>query len=937
MLHAKDEHMNTPLYYACLCGNFEVVRWLSVQGARDDAYARCYYNALNLSIRRYLKGFNVYSMLLGHRRRKKRAPCLQEIVATEFERHVAKTSSKLRERLIEKEHQDDDDNDNGEKQQQQQQKQQEEEKLGNGDDGSGGRCDSRNNHVNNNNNNNHVNNSGDSDDLLLDDCEQMQTEDHDSSDDPNHDFTIVLYDRRGKRVVREFPCHLFILLSQGRGNMIEKLLFDGGDDTHDGGDVSNESIRSRLHELRRTGRLEIRDERVDAIGLEIFLRYLYTGRLTIPWALQAKHHAEDKIQLLAEIKQWEKNKERQSSASTSEKKRREELKTKYQAKFKGDLLFGNLFPDVAAHQKTKMNSFWNTSQIVLAERFDKRHAPLIESLISTASYFNCYELLDYIQQQLEYRKSMVTWYSRKRREERARMEEKAIREEQLRRIEEEARRERERRTQIVAKREYEERTFAETFVMFPPRTPYPPHPYNEPKVHFLYGKVLHAKRVVQSIFGTRSAPVEQVPTPPPPPVVQVSEPEPEPESKSELEPEPEPTPEHEHEKTEPEHELEHEKTEPEAPVQQLVDVHDTANDQSSNEQQERKQEDEDLKEEKEMNERTKTVEALIQRLRAMRLDEQCVCAHVWDTDPNRLSILDPPQPPAPKIKSEKSTTTTTTMMNTRVHNNRGLVSLKSNRHINYVEEWRKIEIIANHLRAVHLQNLVECIFVEHKEKHGDNLPTRAPPPPLSKMAVALRDIASICVKIEDEDGCELVYGSKALLIWRSDFFRHTLRGSFSDAQDFAREERERIECMDRDYGTPYEPPVLDLYDCSRTIGCHCIRYCLTDDDRVVQPENAIELLMLSARIGPWKNLEDKCIDIIKENITMDNAADVLSLADMLSLSKPVKQECVRCLSRKLKKLTCVYLGQPERAIREMENEMREKGIYTRELLVELFN
>ena len=62
-LNQVDVHGNTPLYYACLCGHFAVVRYLSDLGARDDPFGRCYWNALSLGIRKLLKLYNKYQTI----------------------------------------------------------------------------------------------------------------------------------------------------------------------------------------------------------------------------------------------------------------------------------------------------------------------------------------------------------------------------------------------------------------------------------------------------------------------------------------------------------------------------------------------------------------------------------------------------------------------------------------------------------------------------------------------------------------------------------------------------------------------------------------------------------------------------------------------------------------------------------------------------------
>ena len=376
MLDAKDEHMNTPLYYACLCGQFGAVRWLCSMGAKDDQYARCYFNALNIQIRKYLKGFNVYSHLFGSSRSVKRAPSVHEIISSSFERFVVRTSQNLQDKLIEQ---------SGEEQP----TKQEPEPVKKA-----------------------TTTTITDNDLDVEGGEEE--EEHVES--PNHDITIVLYDKRG-RVVQEFPCHLFVLLTQGRESFIMKLLFNRPNDPTSITEVSDNELRSRLHELRRTKVIEIRDTRVNSVGLEIYLRYLYTGKLIIPWKQQIRHNAEDRAFLVAESEKQKvlNPKSTVSAASSSaqklseaEKKKQDaERKARYQAKFKGDLLFGNLFPDVAAHRKKRLRSFWNDASIVLVERFETRHLPLIDSLIYVCDYFGAYELLDFITHQLKYRQNMI--------------------------------------------------------------------------------------------------------------------------------------------------------------------------------------------------------------------------------------------------------------------------------------------------------------------------------------------------------------------------------------------------------------------------------------------------------------------------------------------------------------------------------------------------
>ncbi|XP_072928113.1 ankyrin repeat and BTB/POZ domain-containing protein 1 isoform X4 [Hemitrygon akajei] len=60
-LNVKDKWDSTPLYYACLCGHEELVRYLLENGAKCEINTfdgeRCLYGALNDSIRRLLKDY----------------------------------------------------------------------------------------------------------------------------------------------------------------------------------------------------------------------------------------------------------------------------------------------------------------------------------------------------------------------------------------------------------------------------------------------------------------------------------------------------------------------------------------------------------------------------------------------------------------------------------------------------------------------------------------------------------------------------------------------------------------------------------------------------------------------------------------------------------------------------------------------------------------
>ncbi|CAE1273634.1 ABTB1 [Acanthosepion pharaonis] len=64
-INARDNWDSTPLYYACLCGHKEIVKFLLERGARCEANTfdgeRCLYGALNNDIRNMLKSFHVIS------------------------------------------------------------------------------------------------------------------------------------------------------------------------------------------------------------------------------------------------------------------------------------------------------------------------------------------------------------------------------------------------------------------------------------------------------------------------------------------------------------------------------------------------------------------------------------------------------------------------------------------------------------------------------------------------------------------------------------------------------------------------------------------------------------------------------------------------------------------------------------------------------------
>lgn len=57
-LNVRDQWDSTPLYYACLCGHYDVVKYLLEQGAKCEANTfdgeRCLYGALNSEIKHLL-------------------------------------------------------------------------------------------------------------------------------------------------------------------------------------------------------------------------------------------------------------------------------------------------------------------------------------------------------------------------------------------------------------------------------------------------------------------------------------------------------------------------------------------------------------------------------------------------------------------------------------------------------------------------------------------------------------------------------------------------------------------------------------------------------------------------------------------------------------------------------------------------------------------
>lgn len=52
-IHTGDEYENSPLYYACICGHYDVAKYLLDTGARDDKYGRCYISALVCNVHDY--------------------------------------------------------------------------------------------------------------------------------------------------------------------------------------------------------------------------------------------------------------------------------------------------------------------------------------------------------------------------------------------------------------------------------------------------------------------------------------------------------------------------------------------------------------------------------------------------------------------------------------------------------------------------------------------------------------------------------------------------------------------------------------------------------------------------------------------------------------------------------------------------------------------
>ncbi|KAH3893018.1 hypothetical protein DPMN_017156 [Dreissena polymorpha] len=63
--HHEHDVLSTPLYYACLCGHEELVKYLLENGARCEANTfdgeRCLYGALTDSIKKLLLSYNMVS------------------------------------------------------------------------------------------------------------------------------------------------------------------------------------------------------------------------------------------------------------------------------------------------------------------------------------------------------------------------------------------------------------------------------------------------------------------------------------------------------------------------------------------------------------------------------------------------------------------------------------------------------------------------------------------------------------------------------------------------------------------------------------------------------------------------------------------------------------------------------------------------------------
>ena len=70
-LNVRDVWDSTPLYYACLCGHHELVKYLLSEGARCDASTfdgeRCIYGCLNREIKATLEQFRVITSKVRRR------------------------------------------------------------------------------------------------------------------------------------------------------------------------------------------------------------------------------------------------------------------------------------------------------------------------------------------------------------------------------------------------------------------------------------------------------------------------------------------------------------------------------------------------------------------------------------------------------------------------------------------------------------------------------------------------------------------------------------------------------------------------------------------------------------------------------------------------------------------------------------------------------
>lgn len=157
-----------------------------------------------------------------------------------------------------------------------------------------------------------------------------------------------------------------------------------------------------------------------------------------------------------------------------------------------------------------------------------------------------------------------------------------------------------------------------------------------------------------------------------------------------------------------------------------------------------------------------------------------------------------------------------------------------------------------------------------------------------------RSFCDLKIVSSDEGSSDGILCHWEFLVWRSEYFRVALTGSFSEAQEM----RNDVNC---------KMPIFRLDNCSlESLGLLMESFYGDDICSVVNNQNVVELLFLAVRFE-LPGLRDQCEEFILGQVnfdasTLEQIADLLMIADILG-NKGLHRNCLEYIKRAVVELT----------------------------------